>query len=87
LGGLEGENSAKGDEYHDGGKGLGVVDAGTLTDTLGHEPGFEVIDIAIGIRLDFENLFVANGVTTKRVIGYAEGALVMKRSELRQKGD
>jgi hypothetical protein len=57
-----------------------------LTETLCNEPGFEAIDRAIGVRLDFENPFAANSVTAKREAGHVEGAFVMKGSQLRADG-
>jgi hypothetical protein len=85
-GGHEGDNNAKGAEFHNGGKGVRVVDAGTLTKTLCHDPSFEAIDRAIGVRLDFENPLSANGVTAEREVCHAEGAFVMKGSENRADG-
>jgi hypothetical protein len=79
----EGENTANGADVHDGGIGVGVVDAGVLTETLCHEPCFEAIGRAIGARL---HPFVANGVTTKRETGHSGSAFVMKRSERRPDG-
>jgi hypothetical protein len=75
-----------GADFHDGGNGGRKVDAGTLTETLCHEPCFEAINGAIGVRFDFEDPFVADGVTTKRKISHTEVAFDIKRSELRPDG-
>jgi hypothetical protein len=82
TGGHESENNIESAEFNDGREVVGLVNTMALAEALDDKTGFEAIDRAIGIRLEFKDLFVANGVTTKGEISHAKRTFVMKGCKL-----